>query len=228
MKLNFSYTFDVEKAYIIRIKGHEKSEGMAKRCADSCEKVGMGFELWDAYDGTSGDIQAPAHHGQVMNMIKVTDHYLTKGEVACALSHISLWAKCVEDDKPLVVLEHDAIMLQKYEKHQVFNSISFLGSKEQVKQGWGVFPTPPHAADGNNKHFMCRAHAYSIDPAVAKNMLAHVIKYGINDPLDIMLRADIFPMHQIGVYAFDDDSGTTIANRSMDSRNAKRNDNLEF
>lgn len=228
MRLNFSYDMDVDKAYIIRVQGKEASETLAKRCADSCEQVQMPYEYWDAYNGLDGEIKPPAHHSQVMDMIKVTDHYMTRGEVACALSHISLWAKCVQQDKPLVILEHDAIMLQPYMHHNLFNSIAYLGSNEQVQQGWKVLPTPPHASEGPNYHFICRAHAYAVDPAVAKNMLAHVIKYGINAPLDILLRADIFPIHQMGVYAYDEkDGSTTILGRPKDGRSTKRNDNLE-
>ena len=230
--LFFSYDMDVSKAYIIRVKGHILSEEKAKQCSESCDAVGMPWEHWDAYNGIDGEIVKPNHHSQVMDMVKVTDHYLTRGEVACALSHISLWAKCVQEDKPLVVLEHDAIMVEPYHQHGVFNSICYLGGSEQVFDGWSVLPTPPHGSDGPNNHFICRAHAYGIDPAVAKNMVAHVIKYGINAPLDIMLRADIFPIHQIGLFAYNAIDGdakgeTTILNRPKDGRTTKRNDNLE-
>jgi hypothetical protein len=229
MNLFFSYNMSVDKAYIIRVKGHERSEVLAKNCADSCEKVNMPYEYWDAYNGLDGEIKTPDHHSQIMNMIKVTDHYMTRGEVACALSHISLWAKCVEQDQPLVVLEHDSVMVQPYVQHAVFNSICYLGSNEQVNQGWMVLPTPPHASEGPNYHFICRAHAYAIDPAVAKNMLAHVIKYGITAPLDILIRADVFPIHQMGIFAYDaKDGGTTILGRPKEGRSTKRNDNLEI
>jgi GR25 family glycosyltransferase involved in LPS biosynthesis len=227
MNLFLSYNLKVDKAYIIRIAGNEVSEQFAKRCADSCEKVNMPYEFWDAYDGVNQEIKPPKHHNAVMDLISVTDHYLTRGEVACALSHISLWAKCVQQDKPIVILEHDAIMLNAYPEHTLYNSIAFLGSKEQVKDGWPVLPTPPHGTDGPNKHFICRAHAYSIDPAVAKNLLSHVIRFGINDPLDIMMRSDIFPMHQNGLFAYDEPGDkTTIHNRPKDGRSSHRNDGL--
>jgi hypothetical protein len=124
-----------------------------------------------------------------------------------------------------------AIMVQPYTHHAVFNSICYLGSNEQVNQGWQVLPTPPHASEGPNYHFICRAHAYAIDPAVAKNMLAHVLKYGISAPLDILLRADIFPIHQMGIYAYNgwegDMTDTTILGRPLEGRTTKRNDRLE-
>lgn len=227
--LFFKYDMDVDRAYIIRIQGHETSQRMADESAASCDLVGMPYEFWDAYDGIENPIKPPAHHSQVMNLIKVTNPYLTRGEVACALSHISLWVKCVEQDKPLVILEHDAVMLKKYTQHAVFNSICYLGSCEQTTQGWNVLPTPPHASDGPNYHFICRAHAYAIDPAVAKNLLAHVIQFGISASLDMLIRADIFPIHQMGVYATDslDKSKTTILGRPKEGRKTERNDRLD-
>lgn len=234
MKLFYSYDLAVDKAYIIRLQNNTKSKELADQCAASCTKVQMPFEFWDAYDGLGQEIKKPNHHNCILDLLKITDHYLTKGEVACALSHISLWAKCVIQDKPLVVLEHDAIMLQSYLHHQVYNSICYLGGNEQAMQGWPINPTPPHASEGPNYHFICRAHAYAIDPAVAKNMLAHVIKYGINAPLDIMLRADIFPIHQIGLFAYDayygsdKSANTTILNRPKEGRSTTRNDKLQI
>ena len=93
--LFFSYNVKVDSAYIIRLKGHEVSESLAKRCADSCDKVGMKYQYWDAFDGTKDGIHPPENLIPFMKMIKIADHFLTRSEVACALSHISLWAKCV-------------------------------------------------------------------------------------------------------------------------------------
>jgi hypothetical protein len=234
MRLDFSYNMGVESAYIIRIKGNEKSERLALRCKESCDKIGQPSVYWDAYNGLENPIVPPEHHSEVMNLIRQTDHYLTRGELACAFSHISLWNRCVQIDQPVVILEHDAVAVAPYLDHALFNSICYLGGHEQAVQGKPCLPTPPHGSDGKNYHFLCRAHAYAIDPAVAKNMLAHVIKYGVCAPLDILLRADIFPIHQMGMYAYDHyetadkNAETTIFGRPKSGRNAFRNENLEL
>jgi hypothetical protein len=214
MNLNFSHNIEVSKAYIITLRDNAKSERLGARCAESCAKVGQKYEVYDAFDGTGESIKIPEHSKDAswLKWIKQIDKNLSQTEVACALSHISLWAKCVEEDQPLVVLEHDAIMVEPFPTHTIFNAIIYLGSREQ-KAGWGVYATPPHATNGPNYHFICRAHAYSIDPAVAKNLLAHVIKYGIHESLDIMLRADIFTIVQTGFFAYDEPEGTTIIGR---------------
>ena len=219
--LHFSYDMGVQAAYIIRIKDHPVSEAKAQQCAQSCEKVNMPYLFWDAYDGTGDSIKVPSHlvDDPIMACIKLTNHYLVRPEVCCALSHISLWAHCVKTDRPLIILEHDAIMLQPYPVHMVYNSIGYLGCDEQANRGWAVGCTPPHGTDGPNYHFMLRAHAYAIDPAVAKNLLAYSIKYGIHSSLDVMLRADIFPIHQTGLYAYDlRDDHTTIEGRAANGR----------
>jgi len=221
MKLNFSYDMAVERAYVIALVNNETSMAMAKRCLKSCEDAGMVATVWEAFDGTQGKIVAP-RIASWHSWIKQVDKQLSVTEVACALSHISLWAQCMELDRPIVILEHDAIMVKPYLKHEVFNSICYLGNNEQVNQGWQVLPTPPHASNGNNYHFLCRAHAYAIDPAVAKNLMAHVIKYGIHESLDIMLRADIFPIHQMGVYAYDSHGETTITHRKTAADGGQR------
>jgi len=132
--LYFQNDMTVDQAYIIRVKNHEISEKLAKRCADSCDEVGQKYQFWDAFNGLGTEIQPPAQYSDIVKMVKVTDHYLTRGEVACALSHISLWAHCVLIDKPIVILEHDAIMLQPYTGHGLYNSIAYLGGREQYLQ----------------------------------------------------------------------------------------------
>lgn len=233
MHLNLynSRSVGVENAYIITIKGNKTSEQLSERCQESCKAVGMSFVKWDAFDATRGGIESPPHLVREMffRTLKITDHYLTRGEVACALSHISLWYHCMVIDKPIVILEHDAVVVKKFEHHDVLNSIIYLGGNEWAKRGWHIDPIPPLASDGPNHLFICRAHAYSIDPAVARNLVAHVLRMGICAPLDIMMRSDLFCITHRGLYAYDDPANqTTIQNRSKTGRTTHRNDDLRL
>lgn len=223
----------VDSAYIITVKGNEHSEKYSKQCQESCEKIEMPYTVWDAYNGISNKIIPPDNFkdDRFMNSLKISDHYMTRGEIACCLSHISLWLHCASIDKPIVILEHDTIMLEKFTAMNSYNSIVYLGGKEWVHEGWRIYPIPPHASEGPNYLFICRAHAYAIDPQMAKNLLSHVLKLGIHSPLDIMLRADLFNITHQGVYATDVPSGiddTTILSRPKEGRTTKRNINLEW
>lgn len=207
----------VESAYVITIKNHPVSENMSARCQKSLANLNMPYKVWDAYDGTSGELIIPDHtkNSDYMSWIKWVDKNLSITEIAAALSHISLWAHCITIDQPIIILEHDAIMLKELNYHPVPGIIHYLGSREQVKGGWPQIITPPHATNGDNWHFICRAHAYGIDPWSAKNMFSYVLKYGIHESLDIMLRSDIIPQIQTDVYAYDepDLTNTTIVGR---------------
>jgi hypothetical protein len=223
--INNSYNINVNGAYIITIQNHESSERQAKACMASCKKVGMPAHLFYAVDGTSGELKLPKHleKATYLSWPKVVDKYLSITEIACALSHFALWCKCVELDQPIVVLEHDAIMLKKYVRHSYYNSIVYLGCHEQAKERWPILPIPPHGTNGPNYHFIFRAAAYSIDPTVARSMVAYIVRHGIHESLDLMLRADLFSIVQEGLYAYDNYQGeTTITDRKKNPEGGER------
>jgi glycosyl transferase family 25 len=223
--INNSYNTAVHSAYVIAIPRHKVSQKLAKECFQSCEDVGMPAQIFDAVDGTSGKLKIPEHlkDASYLSWIKVVDKHLSVTEVACALTHYALWCRCIELDQPVVILEHDAIMLKPYMHHNLYNAIVYLGSTEQVKQGWRALPIPPHGTNGPNYHFMLRAHAYAIDPSIARNLVSHVVRFGIHESLDIMIRADLFTIVQAGIYAYDNYEGeTTIHSRKKDPNGLER------
>lgn len=217
--LNYCYDRKIESAYIITLKNNSNSERMAQRCKESCDRLDIPSKFWYAYDGTGAEITEPEHleNAGHMKWFKCVDSELSKSEVACALSHISLWCHCIEIDRPIIILEHDAIMLERISEHPVFNSILYLGCKEQYEKKYPVSMIPPYGSVGRNYYFTWRAHAYIIDPQVAKNMVALVLKNGIFEALDIMIRADMFSILQLGLYAYDESEtiNTTITNRKQ-------------
>lgn len=205
----------VENAYIITIKNNPVSEILSQRAVASCESVGMPYTVWPAFDGTGEDILVPEQFKDQswLKWIKLYDTYVSKSEASCYLSHFSLWVRCLEIDKPIVILEHDAVMVHPYRNHFGFNQIVYLGSNEQAN-GWDVTPIPPLGQKNPHYKFMLRTHAYAVDPHSAKNLVAHTIKYGINETLDVTMRADIFGIIQGGLFAFDIPyHETTITNR---------------
>lgn len=217
--LFYSYDIDIESAYIITIKNHQQSELLSRGCQRSCEEIRMPYKIWDAFDGTDNkNIIVPEHlkDCSYLKWIKIFDHHLSTTEVACFFSHFSLWCRCLELNKPIVILEHDAVMVKPYLKHTGYNTIVYLGCAEQKNGKIATINIPPHGSLNHNYHFICRAHAYAIDPQVAKNLIAYTIQKGICESLDVIMRADIFNISQAGLYAYDRFEGTTIVNRKKD------------
>ncbi len=160
------------------------------------------------------------------NLIKLTNTTLTKAEIGCFLSHFLLWVICVELDQPIVILEHDAVMVNNYLTHPFFNMISYLGCLEQFN-GWEPqFPIPPHGQLNPNFRFMLRAHAYAIDSMIARQLVAKVIKYGLFSSADVFIRMDEFAIIQAGFYAYDLPGETTIPGRDTSDDNFKFRSNM--
>lgn len=211
--LKFSDNREVDAAYIIAIKDHPESEKLAYRCLDSCNRVGMKAVLWPAFDGTGEKIKIPEHLRSQLFLYwlkKPNDRY-SNSQLGVFLSHFSLWAHCAAIDKPIVILEHDAIMVKALKNHNFYNCIQFLGCKEQQVSNKIPVGIPPHGSIYNGHwRFICRAHAYAIDPPVARNLLSYAIREGITKTLDVFIRCDIFSIVQDDFYAYDERGISTI------------------
>lgn len=212
--LNWNYKINVSKAHIITIKNHEASEQMAARCLESCRRVGQPAEIFDAFDGTgrlSQDIIIPEHsrNKDWVKWIKLTNTTLTKPEQCCFLSHFALWVKCIEEDQPLIALEHDAVMLRHFPEHPALNALIYLGSNEMVRnQYWN--PIPPHAQLSPDYRYILRTHAYSVDPLCAKNLVSHAIERGLYTAVDVMMNIQKYTILCFGIFAMDMPGKTTI------------------
>ncbi len=214
--LNSSYNLNVSGAHIIYVANNQTSEDLAYRCLESCKKINFNADLYQGFDGTGNELIVPDHlkNQSWYKWLKVTDHYQSLAEVACSLSHISLWVKCMEQDQPLVILEHDAIMVKPYMKHEIYNGIVYLGSQADLK-----IPKkydniiPQFSAINANWNFINRAHAYSIDPAVARKLFTNVLDRGIYESADVMIKTDDVAIIQTGFYAYDLPGETIIKTR---------------
>lgn len=217
MNLSFSDSREIESAYIIKLSSNPVSVNLSERCKSSCEAVGMPWKFWEGFDGTDDtNITPPIHlkDKEYFNWVKVHDTKITTSQIACVLSHFSLWCHCLTIDQPIVILEHDAIMLKKLDFFNFYNTVQYLGCVEQY-EGAPQYIIPPHGTAFEKRlKFICRAHAYAVDPQVCKNLITRFIQNGITNisTADIFIRADIFSIIQHGLYAYDswDDKITTV------------------
>tara|TARA_Y100001970_G_C14158235_1_gene816919 strand:- start:797 stop:1531 length:735 start_codon:yes stop_codon:yes gene_type:complete len=224
------YDMGVEGTYIISILGNKVSEQLTQQCVKSCQKIGQpNVSIWPAFDATDSLVKIQDHDlgkpigemgsikvpeivkGQAfINFLRLRRSDLLMTQIACFLSHYSLWCMCLDKDKPIVILEHDAIMVKQYLRHNYYNNIVYMGGIEQAEYGSlkSTDTVPPHASDQKGlDRFICRAHAYAIDPAIAKNLVAYSIHHGIITTADAIMRCDMFGIVQDGVYAYDNPHG---------------------
>ena len=214
--LMYSYTDDVRCAYVITIDGNQNSEMLFQRCADSCDSVDQNYQRWTAFDGTNGkDIKIPDNLKDQMwlKLLKFTSYKMTVSEIACALSHISLWVHCISIDEPIVILEHDAVLINSYRKHAFRNSVCWLGNLNGASQyNDGAFPiiSPPMPGETKNTIHIDTCQAYAIDPLSANQLLISVLDRGIYAPVDIMMKSNKFCITQTGLFNISKNEISTI------------------
>ena len=235
------HEMSVEGTYIISIQGNKVSEQLTQQCLASCKEVGQpNVQVFPAFDATGSKIKVQQHdlglpvgelgsikvpeflQGQAfLNFLRLKRCDLLMTQIACFLSHYSLWCMCLDKDMPIVILEHDAVMVKPYLRHNYLNNIVYLGGSEQIAGSLKSEDTiPPHASDHQGlDRFICRARAYSIDPLMAKNLVSYAIHHGIITTADAMMRFDMFGIVQDGVYAYDNPHDLSTITR--DGRVAK-------
>jgi len=219
------HEMNIEGTYIISIQGNKVSEQLTQQCLASCKEVGQpNVQVFPAFDATGSKVKVQQHDlglpvgelGSIkvpeflqsqafLNFLRLKRCDLLMTQIACFLSHYSLWCMCLDKDRPIVILEHDAVMVKPFLRHNYLNNIVYLGGSEQIHGSLRDTDTiPPHASDQQGlDRFICRAHAYSIDPIIAKNLVSYAIHHGIITTADAMMRYDMFGIVQNGVYAYD-------------------------
>jgi GR25 family glycosyltransferase involved in LPS biosynthesis len=130
------------KSYIIKIKGHAKSEEQAEKCINSTMLYGFDSEF---FNGTTPKTLADAekiHNFGIMKPSRVFNFrvenlkkYLTKK--SCFMNHVILWNKCLEINEPIVVLEHDALAIRKWD-NATFKEVLILNINSAKKHNRNV------------------------------------------------------------------------------------------
>ena len=76
----------------------------------------------------------------------IEETHLTRGEVGCFLSHWYAWRYCAELNEPLIILEDDAVVTDRFDENKIITKLNegynlvYLGWKEM---GESTAPTPP-------------------------------------------------------------------------------------
>jgi len=197
------------ESYIITLTSNPRSIAAADRCKKSAnipiktfeavtetqaEKLMRDFYIkWNyPWKGEEYDIKAG-----LKKTAYTTAHPMRR--VACFLSHYSLWKKCANQNKPFMILEHDALFIKPFDETAFMKAeceiISLNDPRGATRRAQDFHeklqknpqtiqrvptiddPTIPQGLPGNS--------AYIIKPSGAKKMLELVKEYGAwpNDAL---------------------------------------------
>lgn len=105
--------------YIIRLKNNNISETHADDCVKQAKKFNIDIEYFDAINGK-------IYESYLKNLNILPRYKFKKGRAGvygCFLSHYFLWQKCVSEDIPFLILEHDGYFIKPLPK-EILNTFS--------------------------------------------------------------------------------------------------------
>jgi len=141
-----------------------------------------GISVSDYNADVFGNVVAPKNYQEDdwPYHVKLFSQNLTYYDVCRILNHMSAWDYSVRTNKPIIILEHDAVLLKKHENiYPRFNAINMLADNFMHQ---------------HNNNWVCGSgvFAYSLDSIAAKTLFNKVMSEGLINPLELMFRIDEF------------------------------------
>lgn len=201
------------KSYIIYNPHDSLSRELAESSVRSCNAHGLQPELFEGYFEERIDEKLKLHHLSHSNMLPKE---IRKGEQGCFLSHFELWNRCVKDNEPLLILEHDVFMKSTLPEGILdrFDDVLHLDYcislrkdlekyKECAKEVGSNFRVEQIFKEALNKEVTWKsakafhvsgAHAYIIKPSAAKKLIDKAHSNGFF-PADVHINC-----HYVDIY----------------------------
>jgi len=117
------------QCYVITIKTDERSVAASKRCISSAADFNLHVNSFDAFtpeDDLFKILNSKGISDENINIKRRTTRsfFKKRTQVACFTSHLALWEKCIEIDSPIIIFEHDAIIID-YIPLEIINGTGF-------------------------------------------------------------------------------------------------------
>ena len=175
------------ECYIITITTNKESVLAAERCISTSNKFELPINLWNAYTPRHNPLKLLKDRGVNINGFKDIENF-SHGDAAagCFLSHFTLWEKCIELNKPIIILEHDAVIINKIPSFILdgtgFEKLVNIGTPGHDEYtvpkftGVGLLYSSWRGSFGENCTQFKGTHAYAIKPAGAMAVIAQAKK----------------------------------------------------
>ena len=182
------------ECYVITIDTNSESINVANRCINSGNKFGLDIKIFNAFTPRHNPLKIlQSKNVNTAAFIKPSESSYGTAVAGCFLSHFTLWEKCIEINKPIIILEHDAIIINEIP----FNILDGTGFDKVINLGkpaHGEFDIPEFTGTGlmvSSTTGFKGTHAYAIKPAGALKLINQAKICAA--PADIYLNTKTFP-----------------------------------
>jgi len=180
------------KAFTIRKPNDDLSERLSDELIESGKQFGIAIEKVDGVYANQAEIiqQKGLHVFEKMKEAKKQN----KGMQGCFLSHYQLWERCLELNEPILIFEHDALIIRPlpdnflnlFTHHAILDYACHYPDYEEIVLRDGPlkitnFPfieNVPATYKGLNSSHVKGSHAHAIKPEGARTLISNVKKYG--------------------------------------------------
>lgn len=164
------------KAIVIRLHGVEESERLADDCIQSGKQHGL---IIYPFDGIYGEEQIKSKHEEYQ--IRPWKEKMKKGRLGvkgCFLSHYSIWLHSIEIDQPIIVFEHDAVILRKIPENIIdsFDEFLMLDPYNKMSKGYEALHQVEHEFAVEEYFNESSQQKYELKHQYAMGLQAYIIK----------------------------------------------------
>lgn len=209
------------RSVVIAIGGHDKSQQAADRCIKSGKLHGVSVEKFAAITPKNDVFKICERSGISTEHFSDTYSRL-ENQMACFLSHYSLWNTCLHLNEPIAIFEHDAIITSPLPS-TLPNFCGNIGAPS-----YGKFNTPSTIGWGGlvSKPYFPGAHAYIVTPMGAKLLVKRARKEAMTPDVYLHISRFSWLQEYYPYCAYADDRFTTIQHKRGCS--AKHNNSEEY
>ena len=156
------------KAFVITIHHNPNSVEAAERCIESGKKYGIQVEKWSANAPDRMDIHEWFRERSIPDKWFHEEYSRLENCMAAFSSHYSLWQHCVKLNSPILILEHDAVFVDKLPVVTQGHIVNF------GRPSYGDWLIPNFVGENKifSKAYLPGAHAYKVTPAAAQELIA--------------------------------------------------------
>lgn len=179
-----------DKAYIINL---DRREDRMENIENACRKINLKYERFSACDGENLN-----KYKEDIDKYFDKNHNLIPAQIGCALSHIKIWEKILENNyNNTLILEDDAIIpnnfwdqinlvineLPNYWEMLILGCFPKCNSKNIIEKKY-INKITGYGNDGS--------HAYLINKTLIEKIIRVINLYPINIPIDTWLQKYIY------------------------------------
>ena len=158
--------------------------------------LGLSYEFFNAVDGKK-DHPLFSHY-DAKKRLYCKGCQLSPGEVACFASHYLLWQRCIELQKPIVILEDDVVVAPEFaqvikELPLVIDQFSYVRLFGLADDSYWAVRSYPFGQAVKYPKDPAGTQGYVISPQAAQKLILHAERWYL--PVDIYLGR--FWQHQV-------------------------------